>query len=361
MRRRLLTVGAAVVVALAPVAWFAFRPGPPGGPPAPAVSTTTAPVTRGDVTQRVQVAGTLGYDGGYRVVNQLPPGIVTGMVGPGTTVARGGTLYSVSGDPVVLLYGASPAYRDFTVGMSDGPDVRQLEQNLVALGAARSVTVDDRFTRATAEAIARWQRDRGLPAARRTGSVRLGQVVFLPGAVRVTEVTTPTGSSVAPGGPVLSATSTAQVVLVQLTTDRQHLLRVGNEVQVLLPGGTGAVPGTVTNVGRVATVDAPGAPGGSRQATVPVTIAVRLPEGAGDLDQTPVQVAITTARHGGVLMVPVTALLAKAGGGYQVRVVTPTGVQPVDVTPGLYDDSGGTVEVTGAGLAEGATVEVPAT
>jgi len=356
MKARLLTLGGAAVVALAPVAWFAFRPGPPGGAPSPEVRTTTAAVTRGDVVQRLQVAGTLGYDGEYSVVNHLP-GIVTAVAGPGTTVGRGGALFSVSGDPVLLLYGASPAYRDFAAGMSDGPDVRQLEQNLVALGMGGSVTVDNRFTRATADAVARWQGNRG---QRGTGTVRLGQVVFLPGAVRVARVTPSVGSAIGPGTPILAATSTAQVVVVELTTDRQHLLRVGNAVQVVLPGGTGTVPGTVTKVGRVATVEAPGAAGGSRQATVPVTIAVRLPANAGDLDQAPVQVAITTERHAGVLMVPVTALLAKSGGGYQVRVVAAGGIRLVDVTPGLYDDTAGTVEVTGAGLAEGVTVEVPA-
>jgi hypothetical protein len=62
-----------------------------------------------------------------------------------------------------------------------------------------------------------------------------------------------------------------------------------------------------------------------------------------------------------VLLVPVTALLAKPGGGYQVRVLTGDVGQLVDVRPGLYDDATGEVEVSGAGLAEGMTVEVPAT
>ena len=70
--------------------------------------------------------------------------------------------------------------------------------------------------------------------------------------------------------------------------------------------------------------------------------------------------AITTAQRDGVLMVPVTALLAKVGGGYQVRVMSPGQAQLVDVEPGLYDDTAGTVEVSGGGLAEGLAVEVPA-
>ena len=362
MRIRLLTIGAAVV-ALVPVAWFGLRPGPSADTERPAAPTTTAPVTRGSVTQRVQVAGTVGYDGGYSVVAQLPSGIVTAVAGPGTTVSRGGTLFAVSGRPAVLLYGSIPAYRALVPGMSDGPDVRQLEENLAALGHAR-FTVDGHYTAATVDAVRRWQTASGLPPAQGSGTVPLGQVVFLPGAVRVAHIETPVGASVTPGAEILRATSTTQVVTVTLTTDRQHLLRVGNRVRVLLPAGssnTPAVEGTVTRIGRVALADnGTGPPAAGGQATVPVTIAIDLPPGGSDLDGSPVQVAITTAQRDNVLMVPVTALLAKAGGGYQVRVVSTGGDRLVDVEPGLYDDTAGTVEVSGAGLTEGLTVEVPA-
>lgn len=361
MRTRLLALGAAVV-ALVPVAWCGLRTDPAARSAAPAVSTATAPVTRGSVTQRVLVAGTIGYDGEYPVVDQLPPGIVTALAGPGTTVTRGGTLFAVSGIAAVLLYGAGPAYRDLGPGMSDGADVRQLEENLVALGFAR-FTVDSHFAGDTVDAVRRWQQARGLPPGQRTGTVPLGQVVFLPGAVRIARVEKPAGTSVTPGTEILRGTSATQVVTVALTTDRQHLLRVGNQVRVTLPAassGTPTVAGTVTRVGRVASaVDGAGTAAGG-QATVPVTIAIELPPGTGDLDRTPVQVAITTAQRDGVLMVPVTALLAKVGGGYQVRVMSPGQAQLVDVEPGLYDDTAGTVEVSGDGLAEGLAVEVPA-
>ena len=68
-------------------------------------------------------------------------------------------------------------------------------------------------------------------------------------------------------------------------------------------------------------------------------------------------VAIVSARHAGVLLVPVTALLARPGGGYQVRLADRSFVQ---VQPGLFDDSTGSVEVSGSGLHEGLQVEVPA-
>jgi archaellin len=93
--------------------------------------------------------------------------------------------------------------------------------------------------------------------------------------------------------------------------------------------------------------------------TVPLTITVTLPAGASELDQAPVQVAVTGAQRRNVLLVPVTALLAGPSGGYRIAVMDDTGRRLVTVRPGLFDDAAGTVEVTGDGLAEGALVEVP--
>jgi len=349
------------VVAIGAVTWLAVNSsGHPVAPAALTVSTTTAPVTRGDVSSRVEIAGSLGYDGTYQVRNQFSPGILTAVAGPGALVSRGGQLFAVSGTSAWLFYGAEPAYRDFTAGMTDGPDVRELEQNLTALGY-RPGTVDNHFSAATATAVRRWQAARGLPAAQRTGRLRLGEVVVLPSAIRVGQDTAGPGESVGPGAPVLSGTSTTQMVTGAVTADQRYLVHVGDRVQVTLPTGAPA-PGIILRIGRVATPPEGGSgPGGNDPATVPVTISLSLPRDARDLEQAPVQVSITVEVHRGVLLVPVTALLAKPGGGYQVRTFTGDVGQLLDVRPGLYDDATGEVEVSGAGLAEGMMVEVPAT
>lgn len=350
------------VLALAAAGVFAWQRGAAssaGQPPPQSVATTTTPVVRGDVTERIQLSGTLGYDGIYPVIDQMPAGILTAVPGPGAVVVRGADLFAVSGTPVVLLYGGVPAYRDFVLGMSDGADVRELEENLVALGVdpGHAIMVDNHFSAASAAALVRWQAARRLPAAQRTGVLPLGSAVFLPGALRVDQTPVDIGAALGPGTVVLQGTSTVRVVTAPLPTDRQTLVHVGDAVVVSLPAAA-PVTGTVQRIGRVAS-DPSAAPGAGGPATVPLTVTLQLPTGLGDLDQAPVQVAITAARHTGVLLVPVTALLARPGGGYQVRVLDAAGGRLVPVQPGLYDDATGTVEVTGP-LTEGMRVEVPA-
>jgi hypothetical protein len=323
------------------------------------VTTGTAAVTRGTVTERVPIAGTLGFDGSQSLVHQGVPGVLTAVAEVGATVSRGGVLYAVANQPVRLLYGRTPAYRGIAAGISNGPDVRQLEENLVALGLdpSRQVTVDERFTAATAAAIRRWQAGWGLPASQRTGALAQGQVVFAAGALRVGQVQAVAGTTVGPNEPVLSATSTTRVVTAQVTAERQRLVHVGDQVTVSLTG-MAPLSGTVARIGRVATAaPSSGGASGSAPATLPVTISITLPAGAADLDQAPVQVAITTQTRENVLMVPATALLARPGGGYQVRLESG---QDVEVEPGLFDTTTGTVEVTGD-LSVGELVQVPTT
>ena len=151
-----------------------------------AAATGSATVTRQDLVSRTEVDGTLGYAGELKALNQLQ-GTVTAVPKAGTVIERGQSLFSVQNRPVPLLFGALPAWRAFAEGMTDGPDVRQLEENLVALGHASSsnLTVDDTFTAATdrrGQAVAgvagrgadggRRVGPSGVPAGRAAGSAR---------------------------------------------------------------------------------------------------------------------------------------------------------------------------------------------
>jgi hypothetical protein len=275
---------------------------------------------------------------------------------PGRIVLRGQPLYGIDGEPTLLLYGSSPAWRAFRAGMSAGGDVAQLNANLQALGYG--APSGDTFTAATSAAISVLQQAHGLTP---TGSLDLGAVVFEPGPLRVTTVTPTTGTSVQPG-PVLTGTSTRPDVSIQLDAAQQSEVKVGDRVSVILPDNS-TTPGVVSSVGKVATVPSADqqANGGSSSPTINVDVRLLHPRAAGHLDEAPVEVSITEQSAHDVLAVPVDALVALAGGGYAVEVVETDGKhQLAAVTPGLFDDAQGLVQVSGNGLAAGQRVVVPA-
>ena len=383
-----------LILVVAGGGWAVARGGLLGRPaaatPTPEVPTGTATVARTDVVERQQVAGTLGYGDSVTVPGQSAggggssgggsgaggggqptDGILTRLPAVGAVVGRGQALYEVDGYPVPLWYGTRPAWRAFGLGMTDGADVWQLEANLVTLGydPNRAITVDRHYSWATAAAVKRWQKASGRA---QTGAVPLGQVVFLPGPIRVATVTATVGAPLPAGTAILTATSTRPQVTVELEPALQQLVRRGDRIEVILPDGR-TTRGTVGTVSRVATQPSTGSGqnggqnqgeggngSGSGQATVQVTVRLANPEAAAGLDQAPVQVAITTQAAQGVLAVPINALLAQPGGGYAVALVDGSTSRRVAVRTGLFDETAGLVEIQGAGLAEGAKVQVPA-
>ena len=149
-------------------------------------------------------------------------------------------------------------------------------------------------------------------------------------------------------GPLrVAATSSEHVVMIALDVSQESQVVAGDAVSVTLPDGT-TTPGEIATVGTVATAPA-SQQGQNAAATIPVTVTLSDPSAAGRLDQAPVTVNITTTTARDVLAVPVTALLARSPGGYVVEVVGSRGARTyVPVTPGIFDDSSGLVQVSGA-------------
>lgn len=326
----------------------------------PRTPTSTAIIQRTDVRQQTVVTGTLGYAGSYTVIAPAAPStgsaVMTWLPAAGATVTRGHPVYEVDGIPVPLMYGRRPAWRAMGAGVT-GPDVRQLQQNLIALGFGAGVAPTGTFDQATAWATARWQRAAGLPV---TGTVPLGQVAFLPGPLLVGALAASAGAVVSAGTPILSGTGTQAAVGVQLDPAVAPFIQARSKVTVMLPDGR-TVPGTVISVSRVAVASASGQQQGSQQgpqALVPAEIRLMHSDG-GELDQAPVQVTIISAEQRDALAVPITALLARPGGQFTVVVVSRASQRPVRVTTGLFDQTAGIVAVTGPGLAAGQRVEVP--
>ncbi len=360
-RRRGGWVAAGLVVVLVAGVVSAWRAGvfslaatPAAGGPL-ALPPATAVVTRRDIAATTPVSATLGYAGSWTVRGQ-GGGTLTRLLPAGRIIRQGEALYRVdNGSPVVLLYGSVPAWRALLEGVT-GADVSQLNHDLVALGYAARSEISaagwDYFSWETAYGVQKLEDHLGVTFP--PGSLSLGQVVFEPAALRVATVTGSLGGPAS--GPVLTATSDRHVVRIPLDASQQSEVKAGDRVTVTLPDGT-TTPGAVSSVGTVAVTSESG---GNATTTIPVEVKLTDPQAAGSLDQAPVTVNITTATAHDALVVPVTALLAQSSGGYAVEVVGPGNTRRyVPVRPGIFDDTSGLVQVTGA-LTPGQRVVVAA-
>ncbi|WP_433796316.1 efflux RND transporter periplasmic adaptor subunit [Actinoplanes sp. CA-252034] len=338
-----------------------------------AVAVQTAPVVRTDLSVTESLTGSLGY-GGAQPVKGGPDGIVTWLPRSGARIDRGEQLFRADDRPVPLFYGAMPLYRDLATPNMVGRDVRIVAANLKALGypVGRQPGVGETVTRTVAvpatapsaapgttierstvrqgegvltsgliAALKRWQQDRNLPV---TGTIGPGDVVVLPGAVRVESVTALKGDSAAT--PLMTVTSTAKVVTAPVAVEVAGTIRAGDRVTVLLPGDA-SVPGEVSAVG---TEVQPGEDGGAEPKRT-VTVTLDSTKELHGIDSAQVRIELAGETREGVLAVPVGALVALSEGGYAVQV---PGGGLVAVETGMF--AKGLVEVTGAGIAEGVRV-----
>jgi multidrug efflux system membrane fusion protein len=362
-RRALAAVATVALLAAAAIA-LAGGSGGASGPEPPARATGTGTVARRTLAERLTATGTIGYAGETTVLARLS-GTVTALPAIGDVIRRGGRLYALAGGPVLLMYGAVPAYRTLAEGVGDGRDVEQLERNLAILGYSPG-TVDEVFTYATSAAVVAWQEDLGLEAS---GEIELGRVAFLRGAQRVTGLEATLGEALGggsggesesegktepPSTPVLGTSSTRRIVGVELEADQQSIAHRGQNVGVLLPGGV-EVPGKVHGLAAVELSGGEGNQGEEAEAGVEATISVTGKHRIPALDGATVSVRFTEQVRKDVLSVPLTALIAIGGERFAVYVRGDGARRRFVVTPGLAAD--GFVEVEGKGLQAGMKVE----
>lgn len=128
-------------------------------------------------------------------------------------VTSGTVLVEISGRPVIALPGSRPAYRNLSTGDS-GPDVRQLQQALRALGYAPDT--DGTFATNTGRAVTAFYQDRGYLPIRSnadTVSVPAGELAFVP-RLPVTLAALPAGLGADPTGKAITVQSSAPGVLI---------------------------------------------------------------------------------------------------------------------------------------------------
>jgi peptidoglycan hydrolase-like protein with peptidoglycan-binding domain len=281
-------------------------------------------------------------------------GTVTMLPAIGTTVARGEALYALDGRPVILLVGNTPAYRAIREG-DVGPDVAQLQENLVALGfgGTPAIRTDGTFDHATALAVRRWQTAAHLASSE---VVRLGDAVVLPAEVRVSATHVAVGGGAQPGTLMLDVASVDEVVKVVVDPGLAPSVHVGDPIRFAAPDGT-EIPGSVASVGAPApsTEDGPSGPAGILEVEVVAT--ADDPAALADLDGLTLTADVTTGTAADALAVPVAALVVLGDGSFGVEIESGGATHFVRVTPGIYDRT--MVQVEAGEVTAGDQVVVP--
>ena len=325
---------------------------------ASAAATPIVPVSTATVQQRTMQSteefdGTLGYAGEGVIIAGLN-GTYTNLPEVGDILTLGDEIYEVDGtNTSFLMYGKRPAYRALDIDSENGPDIKQLEASLKALGFPKVLgsgfSPDWNFRAKTETAVERWQKRTN---QEQDGRVELGEVTFMPGDVRITEVLPELGTRATAGQVLAYTCGTDLVVTLDLEADRRDILGVDDEVTVELPDGSEAA-GRVTEIASVAQTLQ-----GASEPTVEVTIELEDAAVVGDLDGAEVTVSVVRETRPDVLTVPVDALLALREGGYALEMVADDGsTYLVAAEVGLFDDFG--VEVSG-NFSAGDSVVVPA-
>ena len=289
------------------------------------------------------------------VISTPGASLVTDLAAAGSDVVTGTVLFRNDHLPVVAIEGdvsSVPALaRELSVGVDDGTDVRLLEQMLSAGGfdAAGALVVDDTFDVATAGAVLAWWQsiDPAISVAPADLVVPAGSFVVVPSGLRI-------GEAVVTDGTLL-----ARVVSTTAPVD-DDTFALGATIDVEFPDGSVQL-GTVVAVGNVAT-NTTGTPGDTPSVGIDIHVD-GIPSSVDQFVSIPVTLRVISEDIQDAFVVPVSALVALAEGGYALEQVTgttadgSTATKLIGVETGLF--SNGFVVVTGDGLEAGLDVVVP--
>lgn len=329
-------------------------------------SASTAPRTPSTaVASTKDITNDTSYDGTVLHATAMPilsrtAGHITAIAAEGTVVAPGQVLFAVDGSPTVLFTGDLPAWRDLSPASAPGPDITQLQKNLVALGfdPASSITVGDTYTAATAAAVVRWQQQIGVT---QSGVVGLGDVLFEPTSIVMGHEQVAVGSGVSAGSAVADAQLAALTMQFTLPSDAKSVISIGQGVDVTMPDRSTA-KGTITSIGTATDssgnaitvgrgpIDQTVRGGGNSGAQAAQSTAVT--------DGAAIKVRVRQTIGSNVLVVPANALTARTDKDFTLGVVQPDGsTRTVSVKVGV--SGGGYVQVSGDGIAPGTKVVIP--
>jgi Putative peptidoglycan binding domain len=296
-------------------------------------------------------------------------------VAAGDTIRNGEQLAELDGQPLFLLAGPVPAWRDLTPGES-GPDVSELQNALASLGYYDGGDTAGYFGAATQDAVSQYYGHLGY-AAPSSGGVPAADVVFLP-KLPASVVAVNGAAGQQPGQPFLELAARGSLALTgQLPPAYAGQVKPGLKVSIYdevtgihatgtvasLGTATTTVPaGTVVDIGSGAgsagSVSSGSSSSGSSSSSssssssgatafIPLAVDPSAPLAAA-LNGENVLVTVQTGQtEGPALTVPVAAIVTTASGTSYVTVDGAHGQQAdVAVTPGLSEN--GYVQVTPA-------------
>jgi hypothetical protein len=396
-RRVLLGVGiAAALLAVGGLVGASFVKSPQqlaADTAAPPPTVATAAVVSQVLTSSVQMRGVVYPSVQYDVYvsapsSGSPPGAAgassaagasTGAVyisrlkvAAGDTIRNGEQLAELDGQPLFVLRGTVPAWRDLVPGES-GPDVTELQDALASLGYYDGGDTAGYFGAATQDAVLLYYQHLGYTAPS-SGGVPAADVVFLP-SLPASVVAVNGAAGQQPGQPFLELAGRGSLALTgELPPAYAGQVKAGLKVSIYDEVTGIHAAGTVANLGT-ATVNVPtgtvvdigsgaasaasassasssssssGSSGGSGATTfIPLAVAPSAPLAAA-LNGENVLVTVDTGQtEGPVLTVPVAAIVTSASGTSYVTVVGAHGDQAdIPVTPGISEN--GYVQVTPA-------------
>ncbi len=300
-------------------------------------------------------------------------------VAAGDTIRNGEQLAELNGEPLFVLSGPVPAWRDLTPGES-GPDVTELQNALASLGYYDGGDTAGYFGAATEDAVSAYYEHLGYTAPS-LGGVPAADVVFLP-SLPATVVAVNGAAGEQPGQPFLELAARGSLALTgELPPAYAGQVKPGLKVTVYDEVTGIHATGTVSDLGT-ATINAPtgtvvdvgsgaasasssastgsastGSTGSSSSSSsssgsgatpfIPLAVHPSRPL-ASPLNGENVLVTVDTGQtEGPVLTVPVAAIVTGASGTSYVTVVGAHGKQTqVPVTPGISEN--GYVQVSPA-------------
>ena len=166
---------------------------------------------------------------------------------PGNVLKAGDFIGIIGADPVFVLDGPLPLYRDLNLG-DNGDDVLAFQKALNSAGysTAQSGTV----TEDTLDAVTRLHRAHltGVPSEGVT-SIARSNYAILPGGSRTVTAVAAVGQLINDGTPIASVETSEPYVESSVELSVANKLKVGDRIS--LRTSTGSVEGTITSIGEL--------------------------------------------------------------------------------------------------------------